>query len=103
MNARLVALSSLHLCLAQLAPAEPSLLSRIPREPIASTAIRAIGYSKRRHILEIEFVNGAVYRYSKVTPSVHRELMSADSKTRYYDRHIKGNYPSRRVQSRAKP
>src|SRR5262245_14389189 len=42
--------------------AEPSptpnhITSRIPRQPVQSTAIANIGYSKRRHILEIEFVN----------------------------------------------
>ena len=45
--------------------AEPSttpnhIVSRIPRQHVQSTAITAVGYSKRRHILEVEFVNGAI-------------------------------------------
>ena len=76
--------------------------SRIPRESVTSRGIAAIGYSKRRHILEIQFVNGAVYRYLQVAPSVHRDLMAADSKARYYDANIKGNYPSMRVRPRVK-
>jgi hypothetical protein len=76
--------------------------SRIPHEPVTSKGIAAIGYSKRRHILEIQFVNGAVYRYLQVAPSVHRDLMAADSKARYYDANIKGNYPSVRVRPRVK-
>lgn len=73
------------------------IISRIPHHRIDSTAIASIGYSKRRHILEIEFVNGAVYRYLKITPSVFRELMGANSKARYYDLNIRGNYCSIRV------
>jgi hypothetical protein len=76
--------------------------SHIRRESVASKGIAAIGYSKRRHILEVEFVNGAVYRYLQVAPSVHRDLMAAASKARYYDANIKGNYPSVRVRPRVK-
>jgi hypothetical protein len=71
--------------------------SRIPREPVASSAIAAVGYSKRRQILEIEFRNGAIYRYLSVPRSAYHDLMAAESKTRYYDKKIKGNYKSFRV------
>jgi KTSC domain len=83
-------------------PTRTAVTSRIPREWVSSKGIASIGYSKRLHILEIEFVNGAVYRYLEVAPSVHRELLAVDSKTRYYDANIKGNYPSVRVRPRAK-
>ena len=83
-------------------PVRTAVTSHIPRESVASKGIASIGYSKRLHILEIEFVNGAVYRYLQVAPSVHRELMAADSKARYYDANIKGNYPSVRVRPRVK-
>jgi len=58
-------------------PARTTVTSHIPRKAVASKGIASIGYSKRLHILEIEFVNGAVYRYLEVAPSVHRELMAA--------------------------
>jgi hypothetical protein len=74
---------------------EPShIVSRIPRQPVQSTAIAKIGYSKRRHILEIEFVNGAVYRYLEVPAAAYRNLISAESKARFYDFNIKGHYES---------
>ena len=78
------------------------IISHIPRERVSSSAIASVGYSKRQHILEVEFANGRVYRYLQVTPSVYREFMSADSKARYYDRNIKGNYPSMPVRPRLK-
>jgi hypothetical protein len=87
--------------------AEPSptpnhITSRIPREPVQSTAIAKLGYSKRRHILEIEFVNGAVYRYFDVPLSVYHDLMSAESKARFYDSNIKKQYRSALVRQRQK-
>src|SRR5204863_285531 len=70
--------------------ARTAVTSHIPHQSVVSKGIASIGYSKRLHILEIEFVNGAVYRYLQVAPSVHRDLMTADSKARYYDANIKG-------------
>ena len=76
-------------------PANSSpIISHIPRQHVESSAIAAVGYSKRRHILEIEFVNRAVYRYLDVPPAVHRDLMSAGSKAQFYDFNIKGHYRS---------
>jgi KTSC domain len=87
--------------------AEPSttpnhIVSHIPREAVQSRAIAKVGYSKRRHILEIEFVNGAIYRYFDIPFSVHHELMSADSKARFYDSHIRKHYRSVLVRPREK-
>jgi hypothetical protein len=91
------------LALPILAKAEtPTVTSHIPRDRIESTAIVSVGYSKRRHILEIQFANGAIYRYLQVAPSVYRDLIATDSKTRYYDANIKGNYRSMRVRPRVK-
>ena len=73
--------------------------SRIHREPVSSTALSAAGYSKRLHIMEIEFCNGAVYRYLDVPGAVYREFLSAESKTQYYVRQIKGQYRSLRLRS----
>jgi hypothetical protein len=78
------------------------IVSHISRQPVHSTAIAKIGYSKRRHILEIEFVNGAIYRYLDVAPSVYRDLMSAESKARFYDFNIRSHYRSVLVRPRQK-
>ncbi len=78
------------------------IVSHIKREPVQSTAIAAVGYSKRLHVLEIEFVNGAVYRYLDVPASVHRRLLVAESKARFYDTNIRGRYRSLHVQPRKK-
>jgi hypothetical protein len=95
------------IAVAVVASAEPSstsshIVSHIPRELVQSSAIAKVGYSKRRHVLEIEFVNGAVYRYLDVPLSVHRELMSAESKARFYDSNIRKHYRSVLVRPRQK-
>jgi len=85
---------------AEPSPSPNHITSRIPRQSVQSTAIAKVGYSKRRHILEIEFVNGAVYRYFDIPLSVHRDLMSAESKARFYDSKIRRRYRSVLVQPR---
>ena len=75
-------------------PTPSHIVSRIPRQAVQSTAIAKVGYSKRQHILEIEFVNGAIYRYLDVAPSVYHDLMLADSKARFYDANIRRHYHS---------
>jgi len=87
---------------AEPSPTPNQIISHIPRQRVESTAIAAIGYSKRRHILEIEFVNGAIYRYLDVPPTVHRDLMSADSKARFYDSNIRRHYRSIPIRPRQK-
>lgn len=88
---------------ASAALADPStIVSRIPREPVQSTALASVGYSKRLQILEIEFANGAVYRYVDVPRSIYHGLMSAESKTRFYHAHIKKRFRSMRVRPRMK-
>jgi hypothetical protein len=82
-------------------PQNTPILSHIPRQRVTSRGIAAIGYSHRRQILEIEFTNGAIYRYLEVPASVHRELMSRDSKARFYDESIRGQYRSVHVRPRA--
>jgi len=34
------------------------IISHIPHQNVESTALAAVGYSRRRHILEIKFING---------------------------------------------
>jgi hypothetical protein len=78
-------------------PEHARITSHIRREPVTSTALARVGYSKDRHILEVELLNGAIYRYLGVPPSVYRALKEAPSKGRFYDHNVRYKYPSRRV------
>jgi hypothetical protein len=74
-------------------------VSHILRQPVESSAISNVGYSKHLQILEVEFVNGAIYRYLDVAPAVYRDVLAAKSKARFYDMNIKGHYRSIRVRA----
>ena len=99
MKMRLIALF-FAISLINAAAEEQPVTSHMPRDYVESSVLRSVGYSKRRHILEIEFASGATYRYFDVAPSVYHDLMAADSKTRYYDLNIRRKYRSARVKPR---
>lgn len=82
-------------------PSSPEIVSRIKRLPVESRALAAVGYSKRLRALEIEFRNGAIYRYLEVAPPVYEALMNAPSKARFYDQSIRGKYRWLHVRRRA--
>jgi hypothetical protein len=73
------------------------IVSRIRRVPVESTALAAVGYSKRLRALEIEFRNGATYRYLEVEAAVYDALLKAPSKARFYDENIRHKYRSLHV------
>jgi hypothetical protein len=99
LRATLIAIALLSLSGA--AAAEPrQISSRIARQPVHSRALASVGYSKRLHALEVEFVSGAVYRYSNVPPQIYRELLSATSKAQFYDTNVRGHFPSVHVKPR---
>jgi hypothetical protein len=81
-------------------PDSPAIVSRIKRHAVQSTALASVGYSKRLHALEIEFRNGAIYRYLDVDPAIYHELMTASSKARYYDEKVRRKYRSLHVRRR---
>lgn len=74
--------------------------SRIRRATIESSALTALGYSKNLRALEVEFRDGLIYRYLDVPPAVYRELLSADSRARFYNQQIRGRYRCLRVRPR---
>ncbi len=62
----------------------------IRRSPVSSSAFRSVGYDEDREILEVEFTNGAVFRYFDVPYEVHRGLMAAESLGRHFHQHVAG-------------
>jgi hypothetical protein len=68
------------------------------REPVSSRSIAAIGYDDDAEAMEIEFVTGAVYRYSGVPQDVFEDLREAPSKGAFFNRLIKDAYPFEQVE-----
>jgi len=65
---------------------------------VESTTLASAGHDGRAAILELQFRNGAVYRYFHVPASVYRDLLSASSKGRYFNQNIRGRYPYKLAQ-----
>ncbi len=78
-------------------PDSTGIISHIKRDAVQSTALASVGYSTRLHVLEIEFRNGAIYRYLNVSPAIYHDLMIAPSKARFYDENIRRKYRSLHV------
>ena len=102
-----IALAASFLFVATIALADPApgpeptgIVSRIKRVPVESTALATVGYSKRLRALEIEFRNGAIYRYLDVDPELYEALLQARSKARFYDENIRRKYRSLHVRPR---
>jgi len=82
------------------APDSVGIISHLKREVVQSTALASVAYSKRLRALEIEFRNGAIYRYLDVDPVIYHDLMIAPSKARFYDENVRRKYRSRHVRRR---
>ena len=101
-----IALFAAILCFAATVAGDPpktpgsSIISHIRRDAVQSTALASVGYSRQLRALEIEFRNGAIYRYLNVAPAIYHDLMIAPSKARFYDEKIRRKYRSLHVKRR---
>jgi hypothetical protein len=77
-----------------------AITSHIHRVQVTSSAIATVGYSKHQHALEVEFRNGAIYRYLDVPIQNYCELLAAPSKASYYDANIRHRFHSIHVKPR---
>ena len=75
----------------------PGVQEEIPMLPVHSTMANSIGYDRDRQLLQIEFKNGSVYEYEGVDEETWEDMLSTNSPGGYYNREIKGNYRSRRL------
>lgn len=98
---RFIVLLGVALFLGPLPSASPDALplSRIKRQPVASSNVASIGYSRSLHALEIEFTRGAIYRFYEVPREVYRELLTAESKGHFIAERLRGKYRFTRVRS----
>ncbi len=60
------------------------------REKVDSSNLESVGYSEG--VLEVEFKNGAIYRYFDVSSETFKELMNSDSLGKYFNSNIRNNY-----------
>jgi len=64
----------------------------MPRLHLESKLLKAAAYQHQSAFLELEFRSGAVYRYYGVSALTYQQLLRADSKGRYFNRHIRNRF-----------
>jgi KTSC domain len=62
------------------------------RQAVSSRAISSIGY--QAGTLEVEFVDGDVYRYFLVPRALFIEFMQAESKGAFFNDRIRDRFPT---------
>jgi hypothetical protein len=67
------------------------------RKLITSAGLKSVGYDAVAHVLEVELQSGPVSRYFDVPLPVFEALMSAPSKTQYFNDNVVGKYESRPI------
>ena len=72
-------------------------MSRLPdRTAVVSSLLSSIGYSIEA-TLELEFRSGAIYRYFAVPQAVFQDLIAAESKGAYFNRHVRNRFRYQRL------
>ncbi len=67
------------------------------RKKVNSSRIRSVGYEESNRVLEVELNDGSIYRYTGVSPEVHRRFTSAPSIVSYYQDKIEEDFPRKRI------
>lgn len=62
---------------------------------VDSSAIRAVEYDARTHVLTVQFTSMQVYDYLDVPESEYLGLLNAESKGSYFSRNIRDRYAFR--------
>jgi KTSC domain-containing protein len=71
----------------------------VPETRIGSSFLAWVAYQRIGRVMDLGFLNGAIYRYYLVSPQrVLAFMFQAPSKGRYFNRNIKGHYAFDRVQ-----
>lgn len=62
--------------------------------PVAvdSSVLASVTYDGSESVLQLEFRNGAIYRYVAVSVAVYDDLLAADSKGSYFNGRIRGRF-----------
>jgi hypothetical protein len=66
---------------------------------VKDETLQSVGYELTKKTLEVEFCGGDVYAYDGVSYPVFRSLMSAHSRNKYFQNHIRDLYPHRKIEA----
>jgi hypothetical protein len=63
------------------------------RESVESSTLASVGYDETQFLLELEFRSGELYQYVGPSDHVYRDLMTAESKGRFFNQNIRDHFP----------
>lgn len=66
---------------------------------VESSVLTNVAYDYQRAILQVAFCDGAIYQYLDVPVDGFEDLLRADSKGTYLNRHIRRRFPYRLIRS----
>jgi hypothetical protein len=70
---------------------------KVDRQPVSSSNLVSVGYDLDNETLEVEFVNGSVYRYLNIPLFEYERLMSSVSLGGYFNANIRNGYTYERA------
>lgn len=73
------------------------------RVPLDSTLLAWLDYDPLSCRLKIEFHSGERYLYLRVPSTVYQQLLQADSKGTYFNRHIRNHFPYQNLSRTSAP
>lgn len=62
-------------------------------EKVTSRNIESIGYDAATKKLRVQFKGGALYEYDDVPSETHANALAAESKGRFFQSNIRGQFP----------
>lgn len=60
---------------------------------VGSSGLARVAFDEQRTELHVVFRDAAIYQYFGVPLEIYRELLQADSKGSYFNRHIRTTFP----------
>jgi lysyl-tRNA synthetase class 2 len=71
----------------------------LERIDLDSTALAWVRYLPKQRVLQVGLRTGRNYDYFEVPAAIYRKLLAAESKGRYYNRHIRNDFVFQEVRS----
>ena len=65
-------------------------------KPVDSSVLAQMGYDALRAVLQVMFRAGGIYQYFGVPQNTYGDLLRAESKGAYFNRHIRNTFPCTR-------
>jgi hypothetical protein len=65
--------------------------------PLDSSLLASVTYHSSQLLLDLEFCDGAIYRYLTVPAAIYHDLLAAESKGSYFNRQIRNHFRYERL------